>query len=263
MKIFKKHGKVNSFLRERPKLYDYSRKIGDQIFENRAEYYQVFKKLSIHFNGKINFVQIGANDGLRNDPMRDFIVRNENWKGILVEPLPYSFESLTRNYDYLNSSSLFFENVAVGGNTNQPDLEFWSYSDAFLDQLTHEQKEGFRRKSSLIKDHLIQFLPEDSDRDWALKGIKVKITSIQSLLDKHHLQNEELHLLAVDAEGYDREIIESTLADGVLPSVIYFESHHLPDMETFFENIRSYGYLIEEYRRDTIAVKTHLVSLLG
>ena len=31
------------------------------------------------------FVQIGSNDGIKNDPLHRYIKKN-NWKGILVEP---------------------------------------------------------------------------------------------------------------------------------------------------------------------------------
>ncbi|MFY0606656.1 MAG: FkbM family methyltransferase [Cyclobacteriaceae bacterium] len=260
MKIFKKHGFVNSFLRERPKLYDQSRIIGDSISENKAEYFQVFKRLTNHYNGKINFVQIGANDGLRNDPVRDFVVRYD-WSGVLVEPLPYSFQSLVKNYSYLDLQSVFFENVAIGED-DQPDLDFWSYKDSFLDDLSHEQKEGYRRKSSFIKDHLLKFLPEGNNGDGIVESIPVKIMSVKTLMAKYGMNHNELNLLAVDAEGFDHLIIESTLKDNIKPEVIYFESHHSEDNEPFFDKLRSFGYVVEEYRRDSIAIIPELSNLL-
>lgn len=261
MKLFKKHGTVNSFLRERPKLYDYSRLVGDLIIENKAEYFSVFKKLSQHLKGQVNFVQIGANDGLRNDPMRDFIVRNQGWKGILVEPLPYSYNSLIKNYAYLGRQNLHFENAAVGED-DQPDLAFWSYKESFLSGLSHEQQEGFRRKSSFSQEHLLKFLPESIDLQNTIESVPVKIISVKSLLEKYGMDTSNLHLLAVDAEGYDREIIETTLAHGVKPDVIYFESHHLPEMDVFFDTLTKHDYLIQEYRRDTIALRPSLKTLL-
>ncbi len=35
----------------------------------------------------LHFIQIGANDGVTNDPIHD-LVKSYHWKGVLVEPLP-------------------------------------------------------------------------------------------------------------------------------------------------------------------------------
>ena len=43
------------------------------------------------------FIQVGANDGLMCDPIRQFIVKH-SWGGILVEPVPDYFELLKKNY---------------------------------------------------------------------------------------------------------------------------------------------------------------------
>src|SRR6266481_6003650 len=43
------------------------------------------------------FIQIGANDGVSNDPLYKFVIEY-GWAGILVEPLPQVFEVLRRNY---------------------------------------------------------------------------------------------------------------------------------------------------------------------
>jgi hypothetical protein len=36
---------------------------------------------------KVRFIQIGANDGIKNDPVHAFI-KKYYWTGILVEPIP-------------------------------------------------------------------------------------------------------------------------------------------------------------------------------
>ena len=56
------------------------------------------------------FVQIGANDGMLEDPLREFILANR-WRGVLVEPVPYLFERLQRTYRDIDRVSL--ENVAI------------------------------------------------------------------------------------------------------------------------------------------------------
>ena len=57
-------------------------------------------KIMIDYNKKHKdffFVQIGANDGFKADPIYLY-VRKYGWKGILVEPVSYIFEKLKENY---------------------------------------------------------------------------------------------------------------------------------------------------------------------
>ncbi len=42
---------------------------------------------------RVTFVQIGANDGVWNDPIEPYL-RGEKWRGVLVEPVPYVFARL-------------------------------------------------------------------------------------------------------------------------------------------------------------------------
>ena len=56
------------------------------------------------------FVQIGAHDGIRDDPIRKYIVKS-HWRGLLVEPVPHIFRKLVENYR--DETQLIFENVAV------------------------------------------------------------------------------------------------------------------------------------------------------
>src|SRR5665213_3125000 len=57
------------------------------------------------------FVQIGAFDGLSQDPLHDLIVRYD-WAGILVEPQDRYFQTLRATY--ANRPRLTLRNVAVG-----------------------------------------------------------------------------------------------------------------------------------------------------
>ena len=50
-----------------------------------------------HLNEPIFFMNIGANDGLAGDPLREFIV-TKGWNGILVEPVDYVFQRLVKAY---------------------------------------------------------------------------------------------------------------------------------------------------------------------
>ena len=58
----------------------------------------------------LRFIQIGANDGKRGDPIW-FKVREHGWTGLLVEPHPAHFAELRRNY--AGQAGLDFINAAM------------------------------------------------------------------------------------------------------------------------------------------------------
>src|SRR5260221_13577955 len=58
----------------------------------------------------LTFVQIGSNDGLKNDPIGNF-VKQFKWKGIMVEPFEKNFNKLKANFN--NNPDLFFEQCGI------------------------------------------------------------------------------------------------------------------------------------------------------
>lgn len=68
----------------------------------------------------VTFLQIGSNDGLTRDPIYQLISRNNGWCGLFVEPVPYLFERLKKNYSSVNNPSrLQFFNGAINEGVNQ------------------------------------------------------------------------------------------------------------------------------------------------
>src|ERR1700759_4606419 len=67
-------------------------------------------KMAEEFNVK-TFIQVGSNDGKKNDPLNHYIRKN-GWQGILVEPEPANFKKLVSNYSQGNG--LIFENLGIG-----------------------------------------------------------------------------------------------------------------------------------------------------
>lgn len=58
------------------------------------------------------FIEIGANDGVSNDPLYPLIQQNaEHWKGVMIEPMPEPFQLLQQNYASLPNVQL--RNVAI------------------------------------------------------------------------------------------------------------------------------------------------------
>ena len=71
-------------VRKMPCLFDLLKLIKRRTFSKPEPAYYFFDTFSKSHNRKVNFIQIGASDGLRNDPIREFIIRDK-WQGIFVE----------------------------------------------------------------------------------------------------------------------------------------------------------------------------------
>ena len=89
---------------------DYSQKKINTIFNKIKKYYNNYFAISL--KNSINnifskhddllVIQIGANDGIQNDPLREYLKSPGKYKAILVEPLPFFIENLNTLYSNRN-----------------------------------------------------------------------------------------------------------------------------------------------------------------
>lgn len=213
---------LKSWLKDQPAFYD--RMLPAKRMLSRSAAYRYLDRLSRERDGCISFIQIGANDGLRNDPIREFVVR-DRWSGVLVEPLPDMFAKLKRNYGARRFSGLHFENAAVSRRDGET-LEFWTFRADFLDALPTERRLYYLRKSSFDRDHVMRFLTDDAEAEEALERIVVPCVTVSTLATRY-FEGGAFDLLVIDAEGHERVILDSIDFARVRPRVIFFESEHL------------------------------------
>lgn len=82
-------------LKQHPLVYDAARYLS-RAFDRSRQYYflsDIFKT-----SPAISILQVGANDGMRDDPIREFIVFNSKCTAWLVEPIPALQKALRLNY---------------------------------------------------------------------------------------------------------------------------------------------------------------------
>lgn len=169
----------------------------------------------------IQIVQIGSNDGKRGDPLYNLLIKNERWKALLVEPIPYLFERLKSNYG--TNPRFSFENVVINDGSQQifywvreeakesiPDLPDW------YDQL------GSFYKESILK-HLNGIL-EPYIEETLLNGM-----TLTELLNKNKV--DVIDIFHIDAEGYDWKILSQLNLKLFQPRIILFEHKHLMKTE--------------------------------
>ncbi|MFC1590522.1 FkbM family methyltransferase [Candidatus Omnitrophota bacterium] len=207
------------------------------------------------------FIQVGACDGITCDPIHSLIIQN-NWSGILIEPVKYYFDQLKSNYNGMNN--LIFENVFIGENNIIRDFYYidsnvasemngegphnnWAYGQGSFSKevITREIKSNaFRGK--WYRDNIPRFIS-------SIRSIKVPSITINDLIKKYAPQ--KVDLLQIDAQGFDYNIIKSIDFDLWKPKIINFESSMFPkEKKSCNLFLKKKGYAIIEYGCDMLAV---------
>ena len=198
-----------------------------------------FTLLRAKRNGTIRVLQIGAFDGHACDPLLE-ILQNENVSAILVEPQKIPYECLVERYATNPRVSLI--NAAVAEHDGVVKL--------------YVPDSAASPKASLIAQHHRRFGSDAKD----VRELEVPSISVGSLLKMLH--GERLHLLQVDTEGMDYQILKWFFNAGVEPDVLNFESLHLSKAERLASRqvLNARGYWWVESDQDTFALKESLVK---
>jgi FkbM family methyltransferase len=231
----------------RPFLRKFIERRGYRIY--RPNPYAVFdfesflmRYLEVHKS--LNYLQIGANDGVMNDPMFRFVKRNsKKISGWLLEPIPEVFKNLVSHYSAFKNIQCF--NFAIH-NTNatmslyrvKPELESklpeFSKGIASFD-LNHFKKTGL--------------VPDNS----YMESILVKCITLSDFLSENKI--DSVDLMVIDTEGYDYKILLSLLDTNLRPRIIRFEHgvrNQIMEKSEFLEicrllNLNGYQVVAESY----------------
>ena len=185
-------------------------------------------------------VQVGANDGILDDPLRE-LIHAHRLPGLLIEPLPDLFERLKHNYR--DQSQLAFENVAILDHEGTVEIHRVR-SDADVPEHWHGIA-GFNRDNLLT-----QGVPPS-----CIAAVTVQATTLRALLAKHGVTR--IGLLQIDTEGYDYEVIRAALEAGIFPDMVNYEHCWLmPHTRLACKQLLDrHGYQFVEVGKDTLAVR--------
>jgi FkbM family methyltransferase len=89
--------KIRGNLRPYPSTLGWARRIGRVFGLTSLIDIDYIFDLANRRGRDVFFLQVGANDGLMDDPIH-FLVRKYGWRGVLLEPDPQLFERLKQNY---------------------------------------------------------------------------------------------------------------------------------------------------------------------
>lgn len=208
-------------------------------------------------------VQIGANDGLINDPVNSFLMEyRDQTEVLLIEPQQYLIPALSETYK--THPAHVISNSAVGErgilslyaidercwpDYHAPNAKAWPLYWAPT-AVTSSDREHVLR---LFRRHYTG--PVSADQ--AIVTLNIECFPLIELLERVGF-GRPIDVLQVDAEGADDEVLYQSSLEELNPKLVNFESTHLPlDRMTKLCNfLIRLGYDLQSTGRDTLAIRT-------
>jgi FkbM family methyltransferase len=196
-------------------------------------------------SGETMFVQLGAHDGLANDPIHDLVISRDDWSGVVVEPVPEHYAALRATYAEAGDR-VRFERAVVGASCGQ--VPFYRFRDA------PDLPAAMRQVGSLSRAHVERYADELDSPDLVVTEEKVPSTTLPALLLRHGVSR--IDILHMDIEGAEPIVLSQIdFAASWAPKTLLFEHNHLPAAELKYwkSRLRAVGYRLEHGRLDTWA----------
>ncbi|MEI6268894.1 MAG: FkbM family methyltransferase [Methylococcaceae bacterium] len=197
----------------------------------------LYRHLAVHRS--LTFLQIGANDGVMNDPIYQFNRDNKSVvSGFVLEPLPDIYEKLVENYQSCPNIKPF--NLAI--HTTESEMVLHRVKPTRI----AEVPEFARGIASFDETHWEKTtLVPNADY---MEQVKVKCLSFADFIKSNAI--DKLDLLLLDTEGYDYQILMSIDFTHIKPRIIRFEHgvrNNVMPPENFMSvcsYLNSFGYQI-------------------
>lgn len=194
------------------------------------------------------FIQVGSNDATQLDPLRSTVVSTA-WRGILIEPVPYVFARLKRQYGEIDRVVL--ENVAISDRDGSRDFYYLRQAEdgarlpAWYDAL-----------GSFKRDVILSHARDIPDIESRLACEPLPCLTFESLCRKHGVTTVDL--IHIDVEGYDYEIIKLIDLERYQPKVVIYEHRHLSpaDRAACEAHLQRAGFELLSEGPDTVGLNT-------
>lgn len=176
---------------------------------------KTFKEILNQYNrikdGKVNFLQIGAMDGVKHDDLYAYVM-SYDWTGVLVEPLPDMFEKLIDNYSL--KDGLKFENSAIT-NEDGPATIYRVPTELIGTEGVPDWMEGC---STLKTEGYIDDVVERA------VSVEIRGITLKTLYEKY---GNKFEFVQVDTEGFDYDIFIQVIQNGITAELYKIEIAHI------------------------------------
>lgn len=217
---------------------------------------QVFLDAYSRENTPFTVIQVGANDGITHDLIHKFIKR-DRWQGVLLEPQERVYGRLVKLYRL--SKGINCVHAALGrknGTTTLYKIGFstarWATGLASFkkDVITAAFESGYIQKKAKLEGVRIPDAPEEQ-----IIAENIHVITPEKLMETYRL--ESVHLLQIDTEGFDYDVISIFHEAALLPEAIVYEHVHLGEENRYVCSmlLSKQGYALWDFGKDTLAVK--------
>lgn len=165
-------------------------------------------------------VQIGSNDGKTGDPLFQLFQRFPAWRALFVEPVPFLFERLKKNYP--DTERFRFENTLIN---NGEKISFY-WLDESAKEAIDDLPDWYDQLGSFNRSHITKHLPRC---ETYIKETEIAGLTLSELFNKHQIK--KLSVLHIDTEGADFQILSQLDLATIQPNIILFERKHLTSDE--------------------------------
>ena len=171
-------------------------------------------------------VQVGGNDGLQNDPLRKYFIKEGNYSVIIFEPIFYYYNQLINLYknrgdikiknlyvsNQVSSKKIFYIDPKICIQVNNKENEYdWLHGlGSFNKQLVEKaidqnsfRGDKYKEKIKKLKDNIIF----ENVKGFTLKDL--------------NFPNHTLNLLVIDVQGFELEVLESLSFGEKIDYIVY------------------------------------------
>ena len=194
-------------------------------------------------------LKIGANDGITNDPIGDYLLSDSRYHGVLVEPIPHYARLLADNFALTARFSI--EQVAVSQSSGQ--MKMYYIAENASDLLgKYFDVAAMRGVASLDRNHVLKHLAPENHN--IVESDMVECLTVKELLRRNHINHVDL--LHIDAEGHDWIILQQFDFNLFRPKIVLFERNHLntEDQDAARKMMQNAGYQVKAMERDFLCL---------
>lgn len=227
-----------------------------------ASFYQVALQCLLGGSSRLTIVEIGANDGVTNDPIFPF-VRNfpDRTRVVLVEPQKFLIPIVQENYAFHNSAHIVNAAIGAGSSLTLYSIrpEYWATLRPRYARNWPEYRAATGVTSTSrghVEDWIRRYFPRQRELEQVIEEVHVPCSSLPKVLSKLEI-HDGIDVLQVDTEGADDQVIFSCEIETTRPRVIHFEAGHLREDRTkaIMTYLRQHNYIVVLDGLDWLAIR--------
>ena len=199
-------------------------------------------------------IQVGANDGIRDDFLRKCL--NKNLEVIFIEPIPSAFKRL--KYNYRNFKKSIFLNTAV--DTKKHKKKIFSVDRSYSKYYDNFYRDGDEEFLSILASFDRSHLLKHGIKDNHIISKDIQTVTFKEILSKYGYFDTDL--IVIDTEGYDAILVLNFLKNVKARPIIIFENVHIQNkyLEITLKSLKKNNYEIIKTQKDFLCLNEKFLN---